>query len=190
LIRINTRASHRPSIRSILEIDEGAVMKRMLIGMGVAASVLVAGVVAAQTYGMGPGMMNGYGVGASTGMGPGMMAGAGGYGMGPGMMGSFGGDAYAGLDLTPEQRGKIAEIQQATAKAQWQLMGTMHEQGYRMYGNAGPGAFDEAAARKSFDAMSETRKAMFEMQVDARKKVDAVLTPQQREQVRKYWSTR
>jgi len=165
-------------------------MKRMLIGMGVAASVLVAGVVAAQPYGMGPGMMNGYGAGASYGMGPGFMAGPGGYGVGPGMMGGFGGDAYAGLDLTAEQRSKIADIQQATGKAQWQLMGTMHEQGYRMYGNAGPGAFDEAAARKSFDAMSDTRKAMFEMQLDARRKIEAVLTPPQREQLRRYWTTR
>lgn len=165
-------------------------MKRMLMGLGVAASVLAAGVVAAQPYGMGPGMMNGYGPGAGYGMGSGYMAGPGGYGMGPGMMGSFGGEAYAGLDLSPEQRGKIAEIQKATAKAQWQLMGTMHEQGYRMNGIAGPGGFDEAVARKSFDAMTETRKAMFETQIDARKKVDAVLTPQQREQLRKYWSTR
>jgi len=122
-------------------------------------------------------------------MGAGFMAGPGGHGTGPGMM-SFGDEAYAGLELSPEQRNKIAEIQQATAKAQWQLMGTMHEQGYRMYGIAGPGAFDEAAARKSFDAMTETRKAMFEMQVEARKKVDAVLTPQQREQLRRYWSAR
>jgi hypothetical protein len=35
-------------------------------------------------YGMGPGMMGGYG---GYGMGPGMMGGYGGYGMGPGMMG-------------------------------------------------------------------------------------------------------
>jgi len=165
-------------------------MKRMLIGLGVAASVLGAGLVAAQPYGMGPGMMNGYGPGAGYGMGAGFMAGPGGHGMGPGMMGSFGGEAYVGLELSPEQRNKIAEIQQATAKAQWQLMGAMHEQGYRMHGIAGPGAFDEAAARKSFDAMTETRKAMFEIQVEARKKFDAVLTPQQREQLRRYWSAR
>jgi Spy/CpxP family protein refolding chaperone len=173
-------------------------MKRTTIGIGVAAGLLVAGLVAAQPYGMGPGMMNGYGYGAGYGygMGPGMMGGYGpgagyGYGMGPGMMGGgFGAEAYAGLELTAEQRQKIAEIQQATAKAQWQLMGTMHQQGYRMYGNGGPGAFDEAAARKSFEAMSEARKAMFELQIDARKKVDAVLTPQQREQLRRYWSSR
>ena len=168
-------------------------MKRTTIGIGVAAGLLVAGLVAAQPYGMGPGMMNGYGYGpgAGYGMGPGMMGGYGpgagyGYGMGPGMMGGgFGAEAYAGLELTAEQRQKIAEIQQAAAKAQWQLMGTMHQQGYRMYGNGGPGAFDEAAARKSFEAMSEARKAMFELQIDTRKKVDAVLTPEQREQLRR-----
>ena len=109
--------------------------------------------------------------------------------MGPGMMGGDGGEAYAGLDLSAEQRKKIADIQQATAKAQWQLMGTMHEQGYHMYGMVGPGAIDEAAARKSFETMTETRKAMFEMQLEARKKIDAVLTPQQREQLRRNWAT-
>lgn len=45
-------------------------------------------------YGMGPGMMGGYGGGY--GMGPGMMGGyGGGYGMGPGMMGGYGqGNGY------------------------------------------------------------------------------------------------
>ena len=164
-------------------------MKRTTIAIGLAASLLVAGLAAAQPYGMGPGMMGGYGYGPSAGygMGPGMMAAPGGYGMGPGMMGGgFRGEAYAGLDLTAEQRQKIAAIEQATAKAQWQLMGTMHEQSYVMHGNGGAGALDEAAARKSFDAMTEARKAMFELQIDARKKIDAVLTPQQREQLRRY----
>jgi Spy/CpxP family protein refolding chaperone len=160
-------------------------MRRMSIGMVVVTSALLAGAAAAQPYGMGPGMMNGYGPGGGYGMGPGYMARPGGYGMG-----SFAGEAYAGLDLSPEQRNKIAEIEQATAKAQWQLMGAMHAQGYHMYGSAGPGAFDEAAARKAFEAMSESRKAMFETQIEARKKIDAVLTPQQREQVRKYWGAR
>jgi len=162
-------------------------MKRTSIGIGVAAGLLVAGLAAAQPYGMGPGMMGGYGASAGYDMGPGFMAGPGGHGMGPGMMGGGSrGGSYAGLDLTAEQRQKIAEIQQAAAKTQWQLMGTMHEQSYGMHGNGGAGALDEAAARKSFDAMTETRKAMFELQIDARKKIDAVLTPQQREQLRRY----
>ena len=67
-------------------------MKRVLIGAGVAASVLMAGLVAAQPYGMGPGMMNNYGPDASYGMGPWSMAGPGGHGMGPGMAGALGAD--------------------------------------------------------------------------------------------------
>jgi Spy/CpxP family protein refolding chaperone len=161
-------------------------MKRALIG--IAGGLLLAGSVLAQPYGMGPGMMGGYGSGGY-GMGPGMMGGPGGYGMGPGMMGGYANEAYAGLDLSPEQRKKVADIQRETAKAQWQLMGTMHQQGYHMYGMFGPG-IDEADARKSFQTMAETQKAMFEMQLEARKKIDAVLTKEQREQLRRYWSSR
>ena len=143
-------------------------------------------------YGMGPGRGEGYGPGY--GMGPGMMDGYGpGWGMGPGMMGGYGGGPGRGpgawgdrglaqLDLSADQRQKIGEIEAEAVKAMWGLMGTMHEQRYRL-GSAGPQ--DEEAARKAFDAMTETRKAMFELQLQARKRIDAVLTPEQRDQLRK-----
>ena len=159
-----------------------------------AASLLVAGVVVAQPfgmggygYGMGPSMMGGgYGpgpgmTGGGYGPGPGMMGG-GGYGPGAGMMGGRGGDAYAGLNLSAEQRKQIADIQETTSKAMWQLMGTMHEQGFAMNGAA-----DDAAARKAYDAMAGTRQAMFELRLEARKKIDAVLTAEQRDQLRRNW---
>jgi len=153
---------------------------------GVAATVVLAGVAVAQPQGMGPGMMGGYGGGY--GMGPGMMGG--GYGMGPGMMFGYTNDAYAGLDLTPEQQKTITSINEQASKAMWQLMGTMHGQGYHMQGMFGPGPVDEAAARKSFQTMAETQKAMFELQLDARKKIDAVLTKDQRDKLSRYWSSR
>lgn len=155
-----------------------------------AAAVALTGVAVAQPYGMGPGMMGGYG-GSYGGMGPGMMGGSGGgYGMGPGMMFGYANDAYAGLDLTPEQQKAIAGIQEQTSKAMWQFMGTMHGQGYHMRGMFGPGPLDEAAARKAFQTMAETQKAMFELQLDARKKIDAVLTKDQREKLGRYWNSR
>ena len=164
-------------------------MKLKNVLAGVAASLALAGVAVAQPYGMGPGMMGGYGGGY--GMGPGMMGGyGGGYGMGPGMMGGYANPALAGLDLKPEQRRAIADIQQQSAKAMWQLMGKMHEQGYHMQGMYGPGPVDEAAARKSFQEMAEAQKAMFELQLDARKKIDAVLTQEQRDKLRSYWGSR
>jgi Spy/CpxP family protein refolding chaperone len=161
-------------------------MKRALTG--IAGSLLLAGAVLAQPYGMGPGMMGGYGSGGY-GMGPGMMSGFGGYGMGPGMMHGAANEAYAGLDLSAEQRRKIADIQREAAKAQWQLMGTMHQQGYHMHGMFGPGV-EEAEARKAFQTMTETQKAMFEMQLETRRRIDAVLTKEQREQLRRHWGSR
>ncbi|MCA6215590.1 Spy/CpxP family protein refolding chaperone [Ideonella sp. B7] len=115
--------------------------------------------------------------------------GMGGYGMGPGMMGGQS-QAFADLKLSAEQRKKIDDIQEETFKAMWQLMGTMHQQGYRMHDWAGSGLLDEAAARKAYEQMAATQKSMFELQLGARKKIDAVLTPEQREQLRKAWAGR
>ncbi len=159
-------------------------LKNILVGF---AAVALAAAAVARPQGMGPAMMSGYGGGY--GMGPGMMGG--GYGAGPGMMGGgYANDAYVGLDLTPEQQKTIAGIQQQTSEAMWQLMGTMHGQGYHMQGMFRPGPVDEAAARKSFQTMSETQKAMFELRLDARKKIDGVLTTEQREKLSRYWSSR
>jgi Spy/CpxP family protein refolding chaperone len=162
-------------------------MKMKNVLAGVAATVALTGVAVAQPQGMAPGMMGGYGGGH--GMGPGMMGGAG-YGMGPGMMFGYTNDAYAGLDLTPEQQKTIASIHEQTSTAMWQHMGTMHGQGSHMQGMFGAGPVDEAAARKSFQTMTETQKAMFELQFDARKKIDAVLTKDQREKLSRYRSSR
>jgi Spy/CpxP family protein refolding chaperone len=100
------------------------------------------------------------------------------------MMGGNGNATYAGLKLSAEQQKKITMIQQEMSKAMWQQMGTMHEQGYHMQGMFGPGAFDEAAARKAFQTMQETQKAMFDMRLEAHEKIDAVLTKEQRDQLR------
>src|SRR3989338_4222653 len=74
-------------------------------------------------YGMGPGMMGGHGLGC--GMGPGMMGGYGyGHGMGPGMMRGHGmgpGMMYYGLNLSDEQRGKLDALQQEQFKKQSEL---------------------------------------------------------------------
>jgi Spy/CpxP family protein refolding chaperone len=160
-------------------------MKHRTWTIAVAAVLLAAGAAVAQPYGMGRGSM-GYGMGAGPMGGWGMD----GYGMGgPGMR--WDNDAaYDGLDLTAEQRKKITDIRYENSKAAWQLMGQMHEQGYRMHGMFGPGALDEAAARKSYQAMADMHKAMFELRLEAQKKIDAVLSPEQREQLRRHWGTR
>jgi Spy/CpxP family protein refolding chaperone len=177
------------SERCPIEVEQQELkMSTRNTGMVLAASLLMVGTALAQPYGGGPGMMGGHGggYGGGYGMGPGMMGeSGGGYGMGPGMMGGRGAEAYAGLKLTPEQKKQITAIQQDNRKARWQLMGTMHEQGYHMHDLFGPGTVDEAAARKAFEQMQATQKAMFDLQLDAQKKINAVLTAEQRERVRR-----
>ena len=156
---------------------------------GAAALALAAATAAvAQPYGPGGGMMgDGYGYGMMGGRGAGPMRG---YGMGPGMMWGDFDQAYAGIDLSADQRRKIDDIEEQVSKSMWQLMGSMHEQGYQMGHMMGAAPLDEASARKTYEAMAATHKQMFELQLDARKRIDAVLTPQQREQVRRYWGAR
>lgn len=158
-------------------------MKHALLAT--AASLLLASSAWSQPYGMGPGMMGGYG---GNSMSPGMMGnyGQGAYGMGPGMMWGYArGGEYWGLDLSADQRKKIDQLQEETAKAQWQLMGTMHQQGFHMHGMFGPGALDEQEARKAFNAMVDAQKEMFELSLKAHKQIDAVLTNEQRNQLRR-----
>ena len=155
-------------------------MKRTLIGAAVAAAAILGGTAVGQGYGMGPGMMGG-GYGPGYGMGPGMMGGYGpGQGMGPGMMGGGYGPGYAALNLTDEQRKKIDAIQEEVWGKQGELMGRMHAQSYRMHDF---GKADDAAARKAFDEMAAAHKQMFETRLEARKRIDAVLTPEQRKQL-------
>jgi Spy/CpxP family protein refolding chaperone len=163
-------------------------MKRVAM-MAAAGLVLAVSAGCSQPYGRGSEMMMdddgpGYRHGAYR-MGPGTMQGD---GSGPagrhgdGMERSMRWDDSA-LNLTQEQRSRIAGIQKQARRKQWDLMEKMHEQGWR----PGPrdGQFDEQAARKTYDDMAAMRKQMFENMLDERKRIDSVLNPQQREQFQK-----
>jgi Spy/CpxP family protein refolding chaperone len=116
------------------------------------------------------------------GMGPGMMGGMMGQGMGPGMMGGAG--PYAALNLSREQRSKIAGIQQDLWRKQWDLMGKMHEERFHMHQLTSGAETDDSAVRKAYQAMADAHKQMFEAMLDTRKRIDAVLTKEQREQLK------
>jgi Spy/CpxP family protein refolding chaperone len=141
-------------------------------------------------YGMGPGMMGG-GMGGY-GMGSGMMGGygPGGYGMGPGMMGGNGPGAYFGLKLSDEQQRKIADIQEEQWRKQWALMNSMHELRFKELRAEQSGKADDAEARKTYQAMADLRKQMFENSLDTRKRINSVLTKEQREQLQQGWRGR
>lgn len=133
-------------------------------------------------YGGGPGMMGGYGMMG----GPGMM---GGYGGGRGMMGYGAGNVWA-LDLNQTQREKILAIQRELSRKHWELMGKMQDQRYQLDQAYAAGKDDDAAERRAYQAMTEVHKEMFEASLKARKDIEAVLTPAQRDQLRRQYQGR
>lgn len=155
---------------------------------------------------MGPGMGGGPGMGRGAGpgmaggdcpmhqgMGPqgkgGMHGGMGGMhgGKGGGMMGLGQGippGVLATLGLTPEQQAKVTEIQRDQQRKRHAMHGTMQEMRWKAQ-DAQKDGFNEDAARKQFDAMAAMRKEMFESGLAARKQLEAVLTPEQREKLKK-----
>jgi len=124
-------------------------------------------------YGMGPGMMGGYG------MGPGMMGG--GYGMMGGRMG-----LYEELDLTDEQQTKINKIQDETRKSHWTVMGEIMNQQAELRDLYSAPKKDAAAIDKTYKKLGELQQKMYETSVEAQKKIEDLLTKEQQEKLRKY----
>lgn len=156
-------------------------------------------------YGMGPGMMQGYGMPhgmmGGYGMGPGMMQGYGGYGgpgmmqgygSGPGMMGAYGMGpgmmGYAGgVDLSADQRTKINAIRDETRKQHWTMMGEIMDQQVRLQDLYDAPKTDSAAIEQVYKRIGELQRQMYESSIDAHKRMDAVLTDEQRERLRNTW---
>lgn len=119
-------------------------------------------------YGMGPGMMGGYGpgYGMGYGMGPGMM---GGYGMGPWMMHGYG----RGYGMGPWMMGGYGYGYNALdlSDAQRQKIEKIQEEAWK----------------SQWEVMNKMHEAISQTWVDAQKKIDAVLTKKQREQLRRGW---
>lgn len=142
---------------------------------------------AERPYGMGPWMMgdHGYGRGGGMrgyGMGPGMM---GGWGMGPGFAG---GAALSSLDLSDTQRKQVLSIQDQVRKSNWDLMGKMQdEMAKQRDAFLDPEKRDRAAITAANKRMFELRQQMLDNSLDAAEKIEKILTPQQREQLKKRW---
>ena len=118
---------------------------------------------------MGPGMM-----------GPGMM--------GPGMMGGYGyGPA---LDLTEQQQAKIAQIQEDFRKKQRDLAAKMDAEQAKLNEIYYSGKRDPAAIDNQYKKIYDLRRQMIQIQVDAQNRMDAVLTPEQKERLRGYYGGR
>ncbi|MFX1674981.1 Spy/CpxP family protein refolding chaperone [Paraburkholderia sp. A2WS-5] len=127
---------------------------------------------------MGPGMM-GFGMPGRGMMGGGMM---GGYGCGPGY-----GSAMGGLDLSRDQRSRINAIVDQTRKAHWVLMGKMLDQQASLRDLYIAPTRDQNAIDRSYKTLRDLRQQMYTTSIDARKRIEAVLTPGQRDKLREDW---
>src|SRR5512139_1492545 len=126
-------------------------------------------------YGMGPGMMGGYG------MGPGM----GGYGMGPGMMGGYGPQGMP--DLSADQRAKIGKIQDETRRKNWALMGQMMDEQAKLRDLYDAPKRDSDAINNAYKNINELQRRMYESAADAHKRMEGVLTKEQKEKSWRFW---
>ena len=160
-------------------------MKRLTLTVVAIAAGLSTGAALAQGYGHrhemmqgeghGPGMMQGYGHGP--GMGMGMMEGQG--GRGPGMMGAY------GLDLSPEQEDKVLAIREEHRRKNWDAMGKLEGEEYKLRRLENAGSPDTKAIVEQQKRVDELRREMLASRLEMRKEMEAVLTPEQRKQLRR-----
>lgn len=146
---------------------------------------------------MGQGMMGGYGMrhGMGMGMGMGMMGpgmgmmgpGMGMMNMGPGMMGQGMGmmGAFYALDLSDDQQKKLTQIQDSLRKQHWEQMGKIQDEYAKLRDLYAADARDPSAIGAQAQRIFDLRRQMIESSVDAGNRMEAVLTAEQKAQLRK-----
>lgn len=152
--------------------------------------------------GRGPGMMSrngdcgGYG-------GMGMMGGYGGMGTmggygGMGMMGGYGGMGMMGeyhpmgmgplgmLNLSDEQRNKLYDIQKASREQQWKIMEEMDEAMDKVSELMHADKRDAKAILAAHEPLFKLHRQMVENGVNTANQIDALLTKEQRDELREW----
>ena len=162
------------NIRSIARI-------LILIAAGSAAGVALA---QGPGYWHGPGAGPGYGPG----MGPGMMGGGPGYGggRGPGMMQGGRGALLQGLGLNDDQRMKIARIREDTRSKNWDVMGQVQAERFRLREMYAADKLDPAAITEQQRKVDDLKRQVLRARLEARNQVSALLTPEQRQKLRSF----
>ena len=106
--------------------------------------------------------------------------------MGPGMSPD---DNY-GLNLSEDQRDKIAAIQKQARKDQWDLMTQMREEQYKMQELYYAQRPDPSAINAQAAKIEQLQRKMVQANINAQKQVESVLTPEQREQMQRWYRNR
>ncbi len=196
--------------KSVKSLLASSIVAASLIGTAVSASAaeprtpnpqMMQGQRGGQNYG--PGMMGGgygpgYGMQQGGGYGPGMMGG--GYGpgyggmMGGGMgygMGGMGGGWGVGMgpmymqDLSDAQTAQMEKIQTEMQKKHRTLMRQMWDEQEKLGDMYSSDKRDPEAMGKVYSKMSDYQRQMVEIHADAENKMEAVLTKEQKTQLRR-----
>jgi Spy/CpxP family protein refolding chaperone len=135
----------------------------------------------------GMGMMMGPGMGMMGGgmcmMGRGMMSGMNMMGM-RGMMGL---GPIGMLDLTDDQRRKITKIQDEKRKKHWEIMGKIMDEQAKLRDLYQEDELDAKKIGAVYDNIFKLRQQMIEAHIQAINQARAVLTKEQREQLKRWW---
>ena len=142
-------------------------MRRTLIATALAIAPVLA---------LGQGM----GYGPEMGYGPG-----GGWGRGGGMMG-YGRGGLAALDLSDEQAQKIFAIQDAQRQKNWPTMSKMRGEMFKLRRMYYDDKADPKAVTEQQKKVDDLRREMLKSRLESRKQIEAVLTPEQRKQLRPF----
>jgi Spy/CpxP family protein refolding chaperone len=118
------------------------------------------------------------------GWGPGGGRGPGG---GPGWTGGYGnGWALQALNLTDEQQQKVAAIHEENRRKNWEEMGQVRTEQFKLRQMAFSEKVDANAIVEQQKKVDELRRNMLKSRLEARNQVDTILTPEQRKQHRQY----
>lgn len=120
--------------------------------------------------------------------GMGMMGGPGwgGMGMGYGMMGGYGYAPLGMLDLTEKQRELITAIHRDQRKTQMELMDKMMDEMDKIQKLMLADKRDPSEIGKAYEPVFILQRRMIESSVESMNKMEAVLTKQQKEELKKY----
>ena len=142
-------------------------------------------------YGMAPGYGRGDGMGGSGMMGGGMMGGHGMMGSGMGMMGMGCGMMGAGhmspmwmLDLADQQRTQINKIQNSLRKKNWNTMGKVMDESAKLRDLYAVDKRDPKKIGAVYGRIFDLKRRMIEATITARNQQEAILTKEQRKQLK------
>jgi Spy/CpxP family protein refolding chaperone len=100
------------------------------------------------------------------------------------MMGGYGGGPITALDLKDEQRDKIFAIQEENRSKNWGVMGQLRSEQFKLRRMYYADKVDAKALGEQQKKVDDLRRQMLQSRVEARNQIEAVLTPEQRKQMR------